>query len=235
MFRRTLLRAALALAAPLAMAACDQAEPSDFVNQDRIFTEYDLHYDANADRTVATAVFRFGGPSGTLLELSSPSTVTVNGEALSRKVEPITGRTVYERSFAGLVQNATFVFTDTEGEAYQNTFSLRPIGFPASVGPIDNDASYTLPWTGAALGADEEVNVVLYRVANEPELGVFTQRDDGAQSVILDRQQLQNVQPGQVTLTMERKFTRTPVQATSSGGRITGRYMPQNRTAQVTD
>lgn len=234
---RNLLRAALALVAALALPACDAAEPSEFVNQSRIHTDFDLHYDGDRDVTVARASFRFGGPNGTQLELSSPSRVEFNGQPLARVVQPVTNQTYYERTFAGPVMAGSFRFVDTEGASYDNTVTLRAIGFPGAVGPIDNDAAYDLPWTGAALAADEEVNVVLYRLGqNTASLAVFTQRDDGARSVVLDRAQLQNVQPGRVSLVMERKATTTALaEPTAAGGRTTARYTPPSRTADVVD
>ena len=232
---RSLSRAALALVAALALPACDSAEPSEFVNQSRIYTDFDLHYDANRDVTTARASFRFGGPNGTQLELSSPSRVEFNGQALGRVVQPVTNLTYYERTFTGQVSAGSFRFVDTEGASYDNPVTLRPIAFAGSVGPIDNDAAYELAWQGSALAADEEVGAVLFRIGQNTALGVFTQRDAGARSVILDRQQLQNVLPGAVSLSMERKVTRSPAEPTAVGGRVVARYTPVNATAQVVD
>ena len=219
------VRAGLAAAAALLVAACDVLEPSENVNQDRIWTDYELQYDGNQDVTSARATFRFGGSTGTLLELSGTSFVEANGQELTKRTQPVTNLTYYEREFAGLTPSATFEFVDTEGASYVNDVTLRAIGVPAGgVGPIDNDFSYELRWSGQPLAAGEEVGAVLYRIVGGGALAVFTQRDVGATSIILDRAQLQNVQPGEATLVLERRSAGAPSDPTEVGGRITARY-----------
>lgn len=65
------------------LAASCKRESSGDVNQKRIFTQYELFYNENEDITYARAWFRFGHETGTLLELSSPSIVTFEGDKLS--------------------------------------------------------------------------------------------------------------------------------------------------------
>ena len=222
---RNRLRAALAAAAALLVAACDVLEPSENVNQDRIWTDYELHYDGDEDVTSARATFRFGGATGTLLELSGTSFVEANGHELAKRTQPITNVTYYEREFAGLTPSATFEFVDTEGASYVNEITVRPIGAPSGgVGPIDNDFSYELRWSGQPLAAGEEVGAVLYRIFGGVALAVFTQRDAGATSIILDRAQLQNLEPGEATLVLERRSAGALSEPTQAGGRITAIY-----------
>jgi len=58
-------------------------EDSSVVRQDRVFTQYWLSYDANADVTYARATFRLGHALGTVLELTDPAKATFNERALS--------------------------------------------------------------------------------------------------------------------------------------------------------
>ena len=218
------VRAGLAAAAALLVAACDIVEPSENVNQDRIWTDYELHYDESEDVTSARATFRFGGSTGTLLELSDESFVAVNGEELTRRTQPVTNVTYYEREFAGLEPDATFEFVDVEGTSYLNDIALRSIAVSSGAGPIDNDNSYEVRWSGQPLGAGEEVGAVLYRIFGGVALAVFTQRDVGATSIILDRAQLQNVEPGEAMLVLERRTAGTLSEPTEVGGRISARY-----------
>lgn len=229
-----LIRRVLPVLALATLAACE-TEASEDVNQDRIYGAYELHYDATRDVTVARAAFHFGGPTGTLLELSEGATVTFNGQALPRVKEGLTGRVYYERTYGERVSTGTFEYVDLDGRDFENDVTLRAIGFPATVGPIDNDASYTLPFTGAALATGEQVNVLLYRVSANAGLGLFRQDAAGAQDVVMDRGQLQNVPPGPVTLRMERVSSRAAGQATSVGGRTVGRYTAVDRAAEVVD
>lgn len=227
----------IALAALVLLPACDPAQPSEDVNQARIFTVYELAYDGNTDRTTAIATFRFGGPNGTRLELSDGSRVEFEGDDLAP-----TGGEVnllrYERTFANLTEEGTFVFEDADGETYENEVALRPIAFPDEIGPIDNDESFELAWEGDDLAEDEEVNVLLSRLqaGQEVELGLFTQRDDGAQSITLTADQLRNVAPGTVTLRIERKvIDDDPDETPEVGGRVEARYVPRDVTVEVVD
>ena len=187
-------RVAIAALSIVSFSACVPAEQSVNVNQSRIWTDYELHYDANTDLTTARASFRFGSSLGTPLDLTSPSEVRFNGELLARSVQPGTGLVRYERTFTGQLGSGTFRFVDTEGEAYSNTVTLRPVAFPASIGPIDNDGSYGFDWVGNALGAGESVQVTLWRLsAGNASLGLFPQSQDGARGVHMDAVQLRNV------------------------------------------
>lgn len=232
---RGALIALLALSA-LAMSACQMAEQSVNVNQQRIWTSYELHYDANTDLTTAKASFRFGNSLGTPLDLTSPSEVRFNGEPLSRTVQPGTGFVSYERTFAGEVSAGTFRFVDTEGEAYSNSVTLRPVAFPAAVGPIDNDGAYAFEWVGTALASGEDVSVTLTRFGTQgAALGLFRQTQDGSRTLVMDAVQLRSVTPGDVTLKMNREWTGTPTRAPDAGGKVTLRWTAREKVATIVD
>jgi hypothetical protein len=220
----------------LALGACQMAEQSVNVNQSRIWTDYELHYDANKDLTTAKASFRFGSSLGTPLDLTSPSEVRFNGDLLARQVQIGTGFVSYERTFAGRVTSGTFRFVDTEDEGYSNTVTLDAVEFPASVGPIDNDNAYTFDWVGASLGSGEQVDVTLWRLApGTASLAVFPQVQDGAHGVVMDALQLRNVAAGEVSLKMERRWSGTPSRAPDAGGRITKKWTAQDVVVDVID
>lgn len=233
---RPLLRSIALLGVLLTPGACQMAEQSVNVNQSRIWTDYELHYDANTDLTTARASFRFGSALGTPLDLTAPSEVRFDGELLARQVQMGTGIVTYERTFAGEVSSGTFRFEDTEGEVYSNGATLRPVAFPASVGPIDNDGSYAFDWVGAALGSDEQVDVTLWRlVPGSASLGLFPQTQDGARGVVMDAVQLRHVSPGDVALKMERRWRGAPGRAPDAGGRLTVRWTTTDRVVAVVD
>lgn len=229
-------RALTATATLLLLSACMMAEQSANVNQSRIWTDYELHYDANADVTVARAEFRFGGAYGTPLDLTSPSEVRFDGQPLARTVQPGTGLVRYERTFAGEVTSGTFRFVDTEDEAYSNAVTLRSVEFPGALGPIDNDDAFAFEWMGAALAPSEDVTVTLVRLGTGgAALGVFPQREDGARGVVMDGVQLRNVSPGEVRLRMERTWNGTPGRAPDAGGRMTLKWTAREVAATVVE
>lgn len=233
---RPLLRSIALLGVVLTPAACQMAEQSVNVNQSRIWTDYELHYDANTDLTTAKASFRFGSALGTPLDLTSPSEVRFDGELLARQVQVGTNVVTYERTFAGPLPSGTFRFEDTEGEAYSNTLTVRPIAFPSSVGPIDNDASYAFDWVGSSLASGEQVDVTLWRlVPGSASLALFPQTQDGARGVVMDATQLRNVSPGDVALRMERRWRGTPSRAPDAGGRLTLKWTTTDKVVAVVD
>ena len=235
---RTGRRAAVALLAPalVSLAACEAVvEPSEYVNQSRIHTAYELEYDADQDVTTARATFRFGGEGGTLLQLSGDSRVTVDGATMTLVREPFTQKAYYERAIDGRLASATFRFEDTEGREYENTAAIRAADFPAGLGPIDNDASHTFEWSGTTLTTGEHVDVTLHRLLGAPALGLFRQSSVGMRSVVLDRAQLQHVAPGSVTMSMEREATREPAERPAVGGSLTVRYKARPVAVEVLD
>ena len=53
-------------------SSCEKEPPSS-INQDRIFTIYELYYNANADITYARATFKYGNSAGSLMQLNDGS------------------------------------------------------------------------------------------------------------------------------------------------------------------
>ena len=65
----------------LNMTSCKR-EDSDTVNQDTIWTRYELFYDDNESKSYARATFRFSNAAGTKLELSEGAEVRFNDELI---------------------------------------------------------------------------------------------------------------------------------------------------------
>ena len=76
MFNRLIL---VTLAIITIFSSCTIEDSAD-VNQAKIYADYDLRYDANTDKTRVVATFKFGGATGTNLQLSDPAQVVFNGE-----------------------------------------------------------------------------------------------------------------------------------------------------------
>lgn len=218
----------------VALVGCDPAQPSTDVNQARIFAEYELAYLGEEDLTRARTFFNFGGANGTQLRLEGGAEVSFEGETLDL-VQSIANLLYYEDVEAGEERTGTFRYTDADGNTFENEATLRPLAFPDTVGPLDNDEAYTLTWGGAPVGEDEVVSVTLFRVGTETELAVFTERTEGATDILLTRDQLQNVQPGEVSLVLTRERNRAAEDAPSVGGSIKETYQPPFQRVTVED
>lgn len=216
------------------MTSCDvDPEPSDSVDQDRIFGDYELFYNQNEDKTTAKATFRFGnGPQGTPLELVGGSQVTFNGEILTKFTDPVTNTTSYTKEYAGQVPNGTFLWVDADGKQFSNSISMKTIDYPAGLVLMNQDSAYDFVWQGDPLIVDEQVWLwvngdTLY------DAQTFLQGSPGSTNIILEKRKLERLAKGPATLVMDRRYEPEVEEKTSAGGRIVGRYRPTNITVEI--
>ena len=207
--------------------ACNREESKN-VNQDRIFTIYELFYNANEDMTYARATFRFSNEFGTKLELSDPSAVYFNNQVLTFKK----GLAYYERAFAGKISAGTFTWNDIDGKTFINNIAFKEIAFPASLTSIDRSSSFQLDWVGDPLQADELVTLWV-NGPYEGDAQTFSQDNVTSTGVILSRNKLQKIAPGNGYCVMDRIYKPGLSQETSVGGKIKGRYRAVNKTVVI--
>jgi hypothetical protein len=210
------------VAITLFSTSCREAQSSEDVNQDKIFTYYELYYNQNTDKTTAIARFTFGDALGTPLELASGATILANGQTLTFKAW-----NNYEVDFAGNVDSLTFEYTDLDGNTFVNTLNQVEIAYPADLDTIDRNAAFDLIWQGTALQADEKVLVTVNGV-NEGDARTFEQDNVGATSIILDKNKLEQMGQGQGTIWMDRVYSPAIQQSPSVGGTTKSKYRPNN-------
>ncbi|MEL6696935.1 MAG: hypothetical protein AAFP89_11865 [Bacteroidota bacterium] len=215
-FKRILL---LILPLSLIFISCER-EPSVNVDQDTVYGEYRLVYDANEDKTYARATFRFGSATGTILELSEPAEITYDGDQMPWK--PILA--YYEQDFAGKVASGTFSYTDLEQNTFENAVSLASeIGLSASLTEISQGAAFTLIWEGSPIVAGEIITVTINGI-NEGDAQIFIEADPGATSIVLPKDKLEELGIGTARVFIERRANAQVQQGTSRGGAIWSRY-----------
>lgn len=223
----SLLLIMVAVAGFISLYTACKSEPSSDVNQDKIYTEYTLYYDGNADKTYARASFKFSNIAGTALQLDAPSEVTFNGDVLTFN----SGFAYYEKEYAGLKSSGTFIWTDLNGTAYTNSISVKPITFPAVVDSINKDSSFELSWVGDSLSTDESVTLTM--VDASASIQIFYQNDINSQSIILGANQLGLLLEGNVTMNYDSYYKPALTQQNTAGGLITGRYRPPQKTGKL--
>lgn len=214
-----------ALFAALMLNTGCERENSDTVAQDKIHASYELFYDANVDKTYARATFKFSNALGTNLQLVDPAEVSFEGDRLVWKE----ALAYYEKEYAGLVSTGEFMYVDLDGSTFINSVTINNIDYPANLDTIARDAAYELFWVGDPLAADEDVRVTVNGVL-EGDLQSFINADDGATSIILGKNKLEQLGQGQGTVWMDRRNSPPIQQATSAGGITTGRYRAPNAT-----
>jgi hypothetical protein len=205
-------------------------EDSENVNQDRIWTSYELYYDGEEDVTYARATFRFGLLTGTKLQLTEPSEVRFNGTPLAFK----SGKAYYEDDFAGFVNSGTFEFTDLNGNVYVNDVAITSIAFPQNWGPLSHSSAYELFWDGLSLETYETASLTI-NGATGGSNQIFLENDNFATSIILPANQISNLGTGTTSGYLERISTPGIQEATNAGGMISGRYRTGNSGIEVTE
>lgn len=204
-------------------------EDSGDVNQDKIWTKYELFYNENDDKTVAVARFRFGGPTGTLLQLNEDASVTFNGEELDYN----TWYLGHAKEFAGWVDSGAFVYNDLDQFSFSNTvIPYDSIGFPLGFDTINNTMATTLEWVGNPLAANEHVGLFEGSWAWGDD-ALYVQSADNATDIVMGTNQLSNVPVGPSILFMDRWRETDANQATSEGGVVIGKYRATNIQVQV--
>lgn len=218
------------IGAGLLLGSCDKEDSSD-VNQQKIWTSYEVFYNQNDDKTHAIARFRFGGPTGTLLELTDSTSANVTYNGTEMPYSNIWGG--HHLEFAGSQTPGTFVYTNNDGDVYTNSVPAgNTIAYEAGFDTITKGSAQTFTWNGTALAADEKV-AVFVGSWTWGEDALFYTEDDGATSLVMGVTQMQNLALGTSTVYMDRKTEVDLAEGTPEGGKITYTYRPTNVQVQV--
>jgi hypothetical protein len=213
------------------LVSCAKQDSKD-VNQDKIWTEYQLFYDKNDDKTKALARFRFGGATGTLLELtdSTGASITFNGQAMPYN----TLWSAHYLEFAGNVTSGTFKYTNTNGTSYSNTVpgGADTIAYPIAFDTIKKSIAETFTWGGSALAANQSVSIFVGSWTWAQDALFYTEAD-GATNLIMGVQSKSGLSTGPAIIYMDRAMRSSTINGTSQGGTISYIYRPKNDTVQV--
>ncbi|MFC2111212.1 hypothetical protein ACFLQ5_02035 [Bacteroidota bacterium] len=195
-------------------------EESENVKQDSIYTIYELFYNLNTDKTTAQATFRFGGATGTLLDLNAPAISTFNGDELL--YNSVSG--VHKKEYAGIIKSGTFIYTDLDNNTFTNTTpTMDSISFPL-IDTISSGSAFTFQWVGNPVGTKETITLTIDGI-QQGNFEVFSKILVGATEIILPVNKLQNLGIGNASCTLTRAFNKYTVdQGTSKGGRMAVRY-----------
>jgi len=210
--------------------SCDKEDSVD-VNQNKIYCDYELFYNKNEDKTHAIARFRFGGPTGTLLELtdSTDASVSYNGDVLPYN----TWYGGHHKEYAGQLVGGAFVYTNTSGDVYTNAVPVGDtIGFPVGFDTINKSVAQTLAWEGSVLAENQHVGVFIGSWT-WGEDAAFVQAGTGASDIVFGVTQMADLALGTSTVYMDRSTAVDISEGTTEGGRIRYRYRANNATVHV--
>lgn len=215
----------------IALMSCNK-QPSSSVDQDKIYTHYEVFYNKNTDKTVAIARFRFGGATGTLLELEDDSYVTYQGDTLAYNAL----YSGHVKEYAGLNFGGSFEYRNNSGIVYtNNSLSFDSIAFPSSFDTLSKSLAYDLVWDGSTLDQGERVGIFIGSAWVWGQDALLLQTNQGANNIIIGTNNMSNLATGPSICHMERVNEVFTVNGTTQGGKILSKYKAQNHNIIVVD
>jgi hypothetical protein len=202
-------------------------EISKLVDQDKIWTYYELFYDENTDKTYASATFRFSSENGTRLMLSDPSTITVDGTEMTWSDD----LGYYQNEFPGLKPTAEFHWVDLDGKSFRNIIEVRNIAYPTMLTDtlLHSDSVSYFMWEGAPLEAFESVKLTLDGEGNS-DARIWSVDSVAATTITIDSLRLLQVDSGMVLLHLDKLYSPDLQEETSRGGLLIGKYRATDKT-----
>lgn len=195
-------------------------ESSENVNQDSIYSIYELFYNKTTDKTTAKATYRLGGFTGTMLELNTPAYCTFNNDTLL--YNSVSGMHVLE--YAGRVDSGVYVYQDLDNNVFTNHASaIDTIAF-SDIDTINTANAFTFEWIGEPVKENETITLTIDGT-QQNNFEVFTNITQNSSSMVLAANRLQNLGEGIATCTLQRLYTNMSIEeGTSKGGRMAISY-----------
>lgn len=217
----------------LFLSACGTSEDSADVNQNRIYTGYEVFYNANDDVTHVIARFRFGGPFGSWLRLSPESGASVSYDGDTLPYSDFWG--AHHREYVGQITGGTFIYTNTEGEVFTNIVPAGDtIEFPEGFDEIDRSQAQELEWVGTPLARNDYVGIFIGSWAWGDD-ALFWEDGDGETRVVMGLNGLSNLPLGTAVVYMDRWNEENVAQGTSEGGKIRYKHRASNAVVTVVE
>jgi len=219
-----------ALLSILFFTACKK-EASINIDQNRIYSDYAITYNQESNITKVSATFRVDHNSGKKVELTYPSRVGFNEQAMAWR--NLGG--FYETQFSGNVMHGSFTYFDTESNRFDNVGAVvNPIDLPFGMNNISKNGNFFLPWTGEALQHDEVVEVVISG-GSQSGKETFQATVVGSSYISLPQYKLERLEAGTAHIQISREKTVGLEQSNLSGGRITSKYESREITVNITE
>ena len=220
----------LAMGCSILFMACPIEDSAD-VNQDKIYTDYEVFYNSNTDKTQVLAKFRFGGATGTILELTEPADVFFSDDKLPFKA--IYGG--HFKEYAGRITDGMFRYTNIDSVTYENAIPLaETIDFPEDLDTISKSSAYTFTWRGTPLSEGQSVGLFVGSWTWGQD-ALFYENAVGSTNLILGTNKLGNLPVGKSTWFLDRATQDQVTEGTSEGGYIRAKYRARNREISVID
>lgn len=235
---QTLAPLALGLTIAAFNTACsvDTASSRD-VKPSAIHQSYSLDYQEDTNQTYLSAQFRVGGPTGTTVELESPSSLDINGYTPSKS--SILG-TSYSLQLNGFMQTGIFNYVNDDEQRLVNSISIDRINLIEADPTVSVIHGYVVNVQAVRLGTNEDVSVELTQDQRGSDgtfdyasaTGVF---DPARGQAVFTPAELEKLSNGTATLKIVRHKWGALQASMREGGTMNASYSVRPLTVNVVD
>ncbi len=209
-----------------------ESEKATLVNPEAVHQSYSVSHDAGTKKTTVNARFRFGGPTGTNLELDGLAKVVHSSCELKR------GNLFgvhYAGNCDGFQADHEFTYTDTAGKIYKNAIHLASVDFPADMpAEVSRSKPFVLSFVGDAIAEGDRVDISITQMA-QPQ--AITKTNSGSQvgskQVSVTEGEMQSFAEGEATIVLTRQQNKSLQAGTTRGGGITASYATAQRKVAI--
>lgn len=221
----------LGLSIALFSCASNEIGQSKDVNQETIYQQYFMEYDAGEDECKMTAQFRFAGEDGTTLELNSPSKFECDG--IAAKVDSGGFSGAYYRIHIPAKKTLgthQLSFTDFNKKVYQNEFVMDSFYLANVPAVVDRAAPALVYFKAPVLQGDDYIELESDGTDSSFSINYHANDKNGYITIPAKELQRQNKNEFSVVATLYRKI---PLQQqTKEGGLIS--IMQRTKPAKIT-
>lgn len=138
-------------------------------NQEDVKAYYKMSYDEKTNITKVSATFSKytqedfeNDPFAVTIELDQNQFVSFNNDTLYRTTNPVTGKVMYERVYAGFIPLGEFNFRGVGNAIYTNYASIDSISAESFPDTVSLDTNYRTSWIGLPVGTFEKVELRIH-------------------------------------------------------------------------
>lgn len=217
----------------LVLASCASTDTanSDTVKQSEIYQSYSISYDAGDQELYASTSFRFGGSTGTTLNLVSPSKITFDGEEMARDNNIFSGTFYNISKQVQFIGQYEFVFTDADNKTYTNKATFAAIEISEYPNQADKSTGLMVKWTTPVKNNER---VYLYIEDGKNNSGYSSTEMVGATSLELSAENLKALVSGNVNIYLTRELNSSLAEATHLGGNLYLKYISKKTGINLT-
>jgi len=182
-------------------------------DQGKIFTTYSLIYNESLNKTTSKASFGPSAGSSQLQELTNPANVLYKDDLLLFN----SSENLYHKEFIGL-QEGNFSYTDLDENNYLNSANMvSSIEFVEVPDSFNVNNNLNLIIDGEPLLSNEELVFSFESLSSDIVL-FFTSATLSTSTLVIDNQDLQALETGEVNMVIGRKSTTNPITSSPEAG-----------------